>query len=143
MAKKTLGEVVKHSREALRLTQRELATVVEVKASHIAYIEGNRRRPSIALLRRLVEALGLDRREALLLAHPDARYLIDAPPRLKQSSTGWKEFAANHALLRRHEVTPAELRILKEVSLLERVANPQHFLFILNSIRQASCELRK
>jgi transcriptional regulator with XRE-family HTH domain len=69
MSKKTLGQVVKEARDALRLTQRGLAAIVDVKASHIAYIENNRRKPSLSLLRRLVEALGLHRREVLFLAH--------------------------------------------------------------------------
>lgn len=139
MDKKTLGKVVKEARDALRLTQRELAASVDVKASHIAYIENNHRRPSLSLLRRLVEALGLDRREVLFLAHPDAKYLIgdSAIPGKAKAGDAWKQFAANHAMLRRHNVSPAELRVLKQVSLLEDVSNPRHFLFILNSIRQA------
>jgi transcriptional regulator with XRE-family HTH domain len=32
------------------MTQRELATAVGIKASHIAYIENSRRRPSIPLI---------------------------------------------------------------------------------------------
>jgi cytoskeletal protein RodZ len=36
MSNKTLGEVVKNARDSLRLTQRDLATIVGVKASHIA-----------------------------------------------------------------------------------------------------------
>ena len=43
MNRKTLGRVVKEARDAMRLTQRGLAEIVEVKASHIAYIENNRR----------------------------------------------------------------------------------------------------
>jgi transcriptional regulator with XRE-family HTH domain len=43
MRNMTLGEVVKTARDSLRLTQRDLAAVVGVKASHIAYIENNRR----------------------------------------------------------------------------------------------------
>jgi transcriptional regulator with XRE-family HTH domain len=70
MPNMTLGEVVKNARDSLRLTQRDLAAIVGVKASHIAYIENNQRRPSIALLGSLADALSLDRREALYLAHP-------------------------------------------------------------------------
>ena len=139
MNKKTLGQVVKEARDALRLTQRGLAAIVDVKASHIAYIENNHRRPSLSLLRRLVEALGLDRRETLFLAHPDAKYLIDdsTMPGRAKTSDSWKQFSANHAMLRRHNVSPAELRVLKQVSLLESISHPRHFLFVLNSIRQA------
>ena len=139
MNKKTLGPVVKEARDALRLTQRGLAAIVNVKASHIAYIENNHRRPSMSLLRRLVEALGLDRREVLFLAHPDAKYLIEdsSMPGNTKAGDAWKQFASNHAMLRRHNVSPAELRVLKQVSLLVPISHSRNFLFVLNSIRQA------
>jgi transcriptional regulator with XRE-family HTH domain len=139
MNKKTLGPGVKEARDALRLTQREVAAIVNVKASHIAYIENNRRKPSLSLLRRLVEALGLHRREVLFLVHPDAKYLTDdsnAPGNAK-GGDAWKQFASNHAMLRRHNVSPAEIRVLKQVSLLVPISHSRNFLFVLNSIRQA------
>jgi hypothetical protein len=44
-------------------------------------------------------------------------------------------------LLRRHAITKGELKILKRVAALERVAHPGHFIFILNAIRQAATQL--
>jgi len=138
MNKKTLGAVVKEGRDALRLTQRGLAEIVGVKASHIAYIENGHRNPSLALLRRLADALGLNRRELLFLSHPDAKYLMDEDGgSSRKREDAWQQFTSNRAALRRHNVTRAELKVLKQVSLLEHVAHPRHFLFILNSIRQA------
>jgi transcriptional regulator with XRE-family HTH domain len=138
MTKKTLGGVIKEGRDALRLTQRGLAEIVGVKASHIAYIENGHRNPSLALLRRLADALGLNRRELLILSHPDARYLMDEPqaPSRKRDDS-FHQFSTNRAVLRRHNVTRAELKVLKQVSMLENVSFPRHFLFILNAIRQA------
>jgi transcriptional regulator with XRE-family HTH domain len=140
MKKKTLGSVIREGREAQRLTQRALAELAGVKASHIAYLENGFRRPSLSLLRRLSDALGLDPRELLLLAHPEAKYLIGDAADREPSRKGdvWRRFASNHALLRRHNVTPAELRVLKQVSLLEDVTSPGHFFFVLNSIRQSA-----
>jgi transcriptional regulator with XRE-family HTH domain len=57
MIKKTLGSVVKEARDGARMSQRELAEAVGIKASHIAYIEGGQRKPSISLINRLGEAL--------------------------------------------------------------------------------------
>ena len=58
MKKKTeLGALIRRQREAFRLTQRELALKLGVKASHVAYIEGGLRRPSLSLVRRLAETL--------------------------------------------------------------------------------------
>jgi transcriptional regulator with XRE-family HTH domain len=141
--KPTLGAVIKEARGSLGLTQRGLAAAVGVKASHIAYIEGNQRRPGLPLLRKLAHVLALDRRELLFLLYPDAQFMIDggarsgAAKRGKSAKSAWKEFTSNRALLRRHGVTRAELRVLKQVSLLEDVSSAKHFIFVLNAIRQA------
>jgi len=138
MNKKTLGTVVKEGRDALRLTQRGLAELVGVKASHIAYIENGHRNPSLALLRRLADALGLNRKELLFLSHPDAKYLMDEEDgAARKRDDAWQQFTSNRAALRRHNVTRAEIKVLKQVALLEHVSHPRHFLFILNAIRQA------
>jgi len=138
MNKKTLGAVIKEGRDALRLTQRGLAEMVGVKASHIAYIENGHRNPSLALLRRLADGLGLNRKELLFLSHPDAKYLMDEDEgSVRKRDDAWQQFTSNRAALRRHNVTRAEIKVLKQVSLLEHVSHPRHFLFILNSIRQA------
>lgn len=141
MPNKTLGSVVKAARDEARLTQRDLAAVVGVKASHIAYIENGHRKPSISLINRLGEGLGLNTKELLLLAHPEARQIIDGAGPLRKESGAWERFASNRALLRRHAVSRAELRVLKQVAMLEQVAHPGHFIFILNAIRQAAVTL--
>jgi transcriptional regulator with XRE-family HTH domain len=43
MTKRTLGSVVKEARYGARMTQRDLAAAIGVKASHIAYIENGHR----------------------------------------------------------------------------------------------------
>lgn len=139
MKKKTLGEVLKDRRESMGLTQRELAAKLGVKASHVAYLENGRRRPSLSLLGRLAEVLGLEREPLFLLAHPEARTLLasrETEPSKRQQNA-WRKFTGDRALLARHKVTPSELRVLKQVNLLGRVSSPKQFLFILNSIRQA------
>jgi transcriptional regulator with XRE-family HTH domain len=139
MTKKTLGQVIKKGRAELRITQRQLADQVGVKPSHIAYIEGGQRRPSIALLKRIAEVLGLNSRELLFLAHPEARFLVgERAPAPRTGKNSWLEFERSSSLLRRHQVTRAELKVLKQISLLEEITHPEHFVFILNSIRQAA-----
>lgn len=140
MKNKTLGEVLKSRRELLALTQRELAAQLGVKGSHVAYLESNRRRPSLGLVSRIAEVLDLDREMLFLLAHPEARSLITTQraPAPRHSREGvWRDFAQDKALLARHQVSPRELKVLSQVNLLGKVAAPRHFLFILNSIRQA------
>jgi transcriptional regulator with XRE-family HTH domain len=77
--KKTLGTVLKDRRALLRLTQRELALRLGVKPSHVAYLETDRRRPSLGLLSRMADVLGLRKESLFALAHPDARSFLGAP----------------------------------------------------------------
>ena len=133
------GTIIRKARHAMRLTQRDLATTVGVKASHIAYIEGGQRNPSLGLLRKLADTLGLNRQELLFLIHPEAKYLTEEHPAASRDGKpdGWHQFASNRALLKSHRVTPAELRVLKLVNSLGPISNPRNFLFVLNSIRLA------
>ena len=117
----------------------ELAAKLGVKASHVAYLENGRRRPSLSLLRRLSTVMGLDSETIFLLAHPEAKELItprDGMP-AKRPENAWRNFLKDRSLIARHQIKPGELRVLKQVNLLGRVTSPRQFLFILNSIRQA------
>ncbi len=140
MSGKTLRGMLKQARRELGMTQRELGKQIGVQASHIAYIETGKRRPSLSLVGRIADALGLDRRELLFLCHPESKYLVgtQAEPGSTKATDSWKRFASDRALIRRHRVTRAELKLLKQVSLLANVSSHQHFIFVLNSIRQAA-----
>ena len=136
--KEMLGDVLKKRREAMNLSQRQLSRNLGVKPSYIGYLERDMRRPSLRLLDRIAEVLGLERRRLLLLAHPEARKLLDERATGRRSDRGaWQDFVADRPLLARYRVTPAELRVLAKVNLLGRVSSPRNFLFILQSIRQA------
>lgn len=140
MKKKTLGQVLKRRREELALTQRELSAKLGVKPSHVAYLENDRRRPSLGLLARIGDVLGLPREALFLLAHPEASSLLGvhrAPAERKDPDHVWRTFARDKALLARHQVKRRELKVLSQVNLLGRISAPRHFLFILNAIRQA------
>ncbi len=139
MIKKTLGQVLKTRREALGLSQRELARRLDVKGSHVGYLETGRRRPSLPLLNRLAGVLGLEREPLLMLSHPEARALLarPQPDGPAQRDQAWRAFVADKNLLRRNEITRRELKVLSQVNALGRISSPRHFLFILNSIRQA------
>jgi transcriptional regulator with XRE-family HTH domain len=138
--KKTLGKVLKDRRALLQLTQRELALKLGVKPSHIAYLETNRRRPSLGLLSRIADVLDLPKESLFVLAHPEASALVGTPrnaaPGQKQDQA-WQEFTGNEALLARHQVKPRELKVLSQVNLLGKITAPRQFVFILNAIRQA------
>jgi hypothetical protein len=90
----------------------------------------------------LSKTLGLDAKDLLVLAHPEAKQIIDGDqPSTKKSDGAWPRFVSNQALVRRHAITKDELKILKQISALVDVAHPGHFIFILNAIRQAATQL--
>jgi transcriptional regulator with XRE-family HTH domain len=140
MKKKTLGQVIKQQRAAYDLTQRELAAKLGVKASHIAYLENGRRKPSLALLTRIANTLGLDEQQLFLLAHPEARSLVasrEAATPTVARDAAWRQFMKDRGLQARNRITPREMKVLQQVNMLGRVSAPRQYLFILNSIRQA------
>jgi transcriptional regulator with XRE-family HTH domain len=141
MKKKTLGQVLKNQREILGLTQRELALKLGVKPSHVAYLEKDRRRPSLGLVSRIADVLGLEKEPLFLLAHPEASMLLsgrrDPAAPSRNPDQVWRDFTGNKAMLARHNVQPRELKVLSQVNLLGKIAAPRQFLFILNAIRQA------
>ena len=132
-----LGELLKTRREALGLTQRELARKIGVEASHIAFIESGRRKPSLKLVARIADTLGVDRQELLVLAHPEAKALLAErqfePSR--KTAPSWQRFIKDHALLARYHVTKPELQALEHLSLLGAVLSAKEFLAILTLIR--------
>jgi transcriptional regulator with XRE-family HTH domain len=132
-----LGAYLKERREALGFTQRELARQLGVKASHVAFLESGRRRPSLSLITRLADTLGIDHQELLLLAHPEAKMLVRPAARdlPKKTSALWESFVKNRALLTRYRVTMRELQALEHVSLLGTVTSVRHLLAILMLIR--------
>jgi transcriptional regulator with XRE-family HTH domain len=132
-----LGETIRRHREALGLTQRSLAQKLGVEASHVAFIETGRRKPSLKLVARLADVLGLDRQDLLIQAHPEAKELIAAarPEERRKTSPSWQRFIENKQLLVRYNVTDRELRALESLSFLGTVDSAKEFLAILTLIR--------
>jgi transcriptional regulator with XRE-family HTH domain len=137
--KKTFGQILKTRREALCLSQRELARRLGVRASHIGYLETGRRRASLSLLRRLGDVLGLEAEPLFLLAHPEVKALLTrcAPAHAPSRDRSWKTFSRDKWLLRRNKVTKGEPRVLAQVNALGKISSPRRYLFILNAIRTA------
>jgi transcriptional regulator with XRE-family HTH domain len=132
-----LGDFLKTRREALGLTQRSLAQKLGVEASHVAFIESGRRKPSLKLVARLADTLGLDRQELLVLAHPEAKALltVNQTESPKKSTPSWQRFIKDHALLARYHVTKRELQVLEHLSLLGTALTSKEFLAILTLLR--------
>ena len=64
------GTTIRIRRRAFGYSQRELARLVGIKASHIAYLENGRRLPSLGLLVRLAKELNIRPGKLALQAFP-------------------------------------------------------------------------
>jgi transcriptional regulator with XRE-family HTH domain len=97
----TVGQIIRHLRQSKRLSQAELAQLVHISASYLSQLEGDKREPTIPLLRKMAAALGAP--AALLFAgalagdpkNPAADLLQQAIKRLTE---------AVGANLRQHEL---------------------------------------
>ena len=136
---KPLGSTIKQRRHALNLTQRELAERIGIKASYVAYLEKEQRRPSLTVLARLADALDLDRNQLFLLTHPEAQPLMPVGKGAAHSedpAMSWRRFVNNRALQARYHITSREIQALKHLSLLGYVLTEREFLAILSLVRQ-------
>jgi transcriptional regulator with XRE-family HTH domain len=132
------GKLLRRRREVLKMSQRDLARKLEVEASHIAYIESGRRRPSLRLAAKIADVIGLDRQRAFVLAHPETLEPINgmtSKPKTKPAPA-WERFLRNPKLLRRCGVTVQEMRTLKQLCLFGTVISTKSFLAILTLIRE-------
>jgi transcriptional regulator with XRE-family HTH domain len=121
----------------LSLTQCSLAEKLRIRASHVSLIERGRRKPSLNLVARFADALGLDREEALLLAGPEVRVLLSPTEsdKRRKPSLSWQRFTKNSALLTRYHVTRRELHTLEHLDLMRMAISTKGFLVILILIR--------
>jgi transcriptional regulator with XRE-family HTH domain len=131
------GQLLRKRREALNISQRGLARKLRIEASHIAFIESGRRRPSLRLVAKIADVIGFDCQGAFVLAHPEARELINgttSKPKMKAVSL-WERFLRNQKLLERLRLTEPEMCTLEQLSLLGTVTSTKSFVAILSLIR--------
>lgn len=129
--KPRLGQLIRASRESAGLTQRELGRSLGVTASHIAYIESGARRPSRSVVLRLARSLRINRQELIQAAYPELAPSIRPTGDHKEA---WRRFVA---VARQHSVTPREMAVMRQISLIGKIPSSNSYLFILNTIRQS------
>jgi transcriptional regulator with XRE-family HTH domain len=133
---KKLAALLKGRRTALGLTQNTLAKRLSVKASHVALLESGRRRPSLGLLVRLTAVLGIDGKELLVLAYPEAEKLLSpASERSRKISSSWQRLFKDSALLARYRVTRRELEALRHLGVLGGKLTVKRLVAILMLVR--------
>jgi transcriptional regulator with XRE-family HTH domain len=135
----TFGLLVREQRQALGISQAELARRLGVKPAYISIIEKNLRRPSLSLLQRMSDVLGVEGQALFLLSHPEAKVLLrtPAPSPASNRDGGWRSFTEDKTLLARHNIGLQELKVLAQVRKLGEIQHSRDFVYILNAIRQA------
>ncbi|MCA9561152.1 MAG: helix-turn-helix transcriptional regulator [Myxococcales bacterium] len=73
---RTFGDIVLRRRKELKLTQSELAGRIGCQPNYIVYLEKGERRPSDRTVRKVADALGVDRGELYLAANPQVREFL-------------------------------------------------------------------
>jgi len=136
---RTLGLVLRSYRQALGLSQSELARRVGVLRPSISLIETGRRRPSANLLHNLADILHVKAERLFLLSRPQSKLLtrkyLGSCTRTNKAI--WRAFTRDNDLLARYHVQPHELRVLSKVRVIGELQHPRDFIVILTVIREA------
>jgi transcriptional regulator with XRE-family HTH domain len=134
--KGAFGSLLKRKREELSLTQRALAGRLGLSPAYVASLEWGERKPSLVVLHRVAQTLHLDAPKLFVLSYPaEARIFQSSRNSGRTEVSAWQRLAANRALRAKERISPAELKVLKEVSRLGRVSSERQLLFVLRSIR--------
>src|SRR5271167_4161147 len=136
LKKRTFGQVLRDRRRQLDLTQQEVARRIKTSTPYVGHLEAGKRRPSNAVLSRLADVLGLNRRDLFILANPKVVELLGTDEAEKGNSA-WVLFQRNEQLRRVLGITPQEIAILSKVAEMGEVISPRDFIFILYAVRQA------
>lgn len=132
--KRTLGQVIRERRRQLNLTQQGVARRIKTSTPYIGHLEADKRRPSVLVISRLAEVLGLDRRDLFMLANPRVVDLLASNENDRRKSA-WDEFRTGAQIQRAHQVTAQEMKLLSMVASMGEVSSPRDFIFILNAVR--------
>ncbi len=73
---KTFGQILFARRKQLGMTQSQVAGEIGVQPNYIVYLEKNERKPSAKTVRKVADALGLDRATLYLAANPQVREFL-------------------------------------------------------------------
>ena len=136
---RSFGQVLRERRRQLDLTQEEVAAASRLQLRTSA----TSNRPSATrrkIVTRLAEVLGLDRRT--VFPRQSARAGSPQPEPQTDAKSAWEEFHKDEQLRRIHNISGDEMEMLSRVALLGDVRSPRDFIYILNTVRNASADSR-
>src|SRR5271167_1913092 len=107
------GETIRSRRREMNLTQDQVAAGIKTSTPYVGHLESGKRHPSDAIVTRLAEVLGFDKRELFFLANPHTEALLTTPPESGDGSvSAWDHFRTNEQLRRQHNVSNNEMEML-------------------------------
>ena len=132
---RNFGQVIRERRRQLDLTQEEVAGRIATSTPYIGHLESNKRHPSVRVLAKLADVLGLERGELFFLANPGAKNLLTRSDEVTVSA--WDQFRKDEKMRRALNISAEEMHALAAVSAIGEVRSPRDFIYILNCIRHA------
>jgi len=132
---RSFGQVIRERRRQLDLTQEEVAARIATSTPYIGHLESNKRHPSVRVVTKLADVLGLEHSALFFLANPGAKNLFARND--ETTGSAWDQFRKDNKLCRALNVSAEEMQVLAAISALGEVRGPRDFVYILNCIRQA------
>lgn len=135
----TFGQILFRRRKELRLTQSQLARQIGVQPNYIVYLEKGERRPSDRTVRKVADALGLDRGEMYLAANPQIREFLevndDNQVDREELPDGLQALLEDVELSAQMGITDDEVALVQHVRFAGRSTTKQQYLSLILNIR--------
>jgi len=135
----TFGQILFRRRKELRLTQSQLARQIGVQPNYIVYLEKGERRPSDRTVRKVADALGLDRGEMYLAANPQIREFLevndDNQVDREELPDGLQALLEDIELSAQMGITDDEVALVQHVRFAGRSTTKQQYLSLILNIR--------
>lgn len=135
----TFGQILFRRRKELRMTQSQLARKIGVQPNYIVYLEKGERRPSDRTVRKVADALGLDRGEMYLAANPQIRDFLevndDNQVEKDELPDGLQDLLADTELCAQMGITDDEVDLVGHVRFAGRRTTKQQYLSLILNIR--------
>lgn len=136
----TFGEILFRRRKELGLTQSQLAQRIGVQPNYIVYLEKGERKPSDRTVKKIAEALGMDKGDLYLAANPQVREFLVINDRNEverdELPDGLRELVDDRALCERLAVTDDEVATAAGLRLRGRVTTAEQYLTLILLLRR-------
>ncbi len=135
----TFGDILFRRRKELAMTQSQVAQRIGVQPNYIVYLEKGERKPSDKTVRKVADALGIDKSDLYLSANPQVREFLQVNEHnqvdREQMPDGLLELAADEELRGTMEITDEEIEMVGRVRLNGRVTTADQYMTLILTLR--------